>query len=129
MDDGRFDAFAVRLGTVGRRGFLKVLLGLGGAAVTSAVLLVDTDAARRGFSGPSLPMPAPETKVEICHAVGNGSFRLMSVAPEALSAHLAHGDGQLGTKDHCSACGDACASNATCESSGCVAQGSGTDDL
>lgn len=59
MDDRRFDSLTRQAGAGNRRGFLKVLLGLGGAAVTSAVLLVDTDAARRGFSGPSLPMPTP----------------------------------------------------------------------
>ncbi len=35
-------------------------------------------------------------KVAICHRTGNGSFHLINVSVNALSAHLGHGDGQPG---------------------------------
>ena len=31
--------------------------------------------------------------VDVCHTTGNGSFQLLNVNGNALSAHLAHGDG------------------------------------
>jgi hypothetical protein len=59
MDDRRFDAFTRALGQEGsRRTLLKGLLGLGGVAAAGAVLR-DTDAARRGQPGPSIPTAAP----------------------------------------------------------------------
>ena len=39
---------------------------------------------------------AKAEKVDICHATGNGSFRLISVSANAVPAHLAHGDGLPG---------------------------------
>lgn len=59
MDDRRFDALTRRLGQNGsRRSLLRSLIGLGGLAATGAVLR-DTEAARRGFSGPSLFKSSP----------------------------------------------------------------------
>lgn len=59
MDDRRFDALTRRLGQNGsRRSLLKSLIGLGGLAATGAVLR-DVEAARRGFSGPSLFKSSP----------------------------------------------------------------------
>lgn len=37
-----------------------------------------------------------EGKVSLCHAEGNGSYRMISVAREAEAAHRAHGDGKVG---------------------------------
>lgn len=34
--------------------------------------------------------------LELCHAEGNGSYHLISVAPDAEPAHRAHGDGAVG---------------------------------
>jgi hypothetical protein len=57
MDDRRFDALVRHLGRGGsRRTLLRTLIGIGGVAATGAVLN-DTDAARRGYSGP--PTLAP----------------------------------------------------------------------
>ena len=37
--------------------------------------------------------PADDTaKVALCHRTGNGSYRLITVSPNAVPAHLAHGD-------------------------------------
>lgn len=55
MDRSRFDAFTRLLAQdVSRRTALRTLLGLGGVAGASAVLH-DTEAARRGYSGPPIP--------------------------------------------------------------------------
>lgn len=35
---------------------------------------------------------AKREKVTLCHLTGNGSYRMISVAPNAVSAHLKHGD-------------------------------------
>src|SRR5687768_9474074 len=59
MDDRRFDALTRALGKGGsRRTLLKGLLGLGGVTAAGAVLR-ETDAARRGYSGPQTPGPQP----------------------------------------------------------------------
>lgn len=59
MDDRRFDALVRHLGQGGsRRALLKALIGIGGVAATGAVLH-DTDAARRGYSGPPTLAPPP----------------------------------------------------------------------
>lgn len=59
MDDHRFDAMARSFAQGGsRRSAVKLLLGLSGAAATSAVLR-DTDAARRGTSDPAVPTAVP----------------------------------------------------------------------
>jgi hypothetical protein len=35
-------------------------------------------------------------KVQVCHKTGNGSFHLISIDINALSAHISHGDGKPG---------------------------------
>ena len=60
MDDRRFDALIRAFGQGGsRRALLKGLLGLGGVTAAGAVLH-DTEAARRGYSGPSTSTPGPQ---------------------------------------------------------------------
>lgn len=60
MDDKRFDSIARQLGSVSsRRSVLKGLLGLGGVAAVGLAVHGQTDAARRGFSGPFGPTPVP----------------------------------------------------------------------
>jgi hypothetical protein len=63
MDDRRFDNLARALSRgSSRRSILRGLLGLGGLAAGAAVI-ADTDAARRGFSGPTLtPLPPLPTR-------------------------------------------------------------------
>ena len=64
MDDRRFDALTRALGQGGsRRALLKGLLGLGGMTTASATLLRETDAARRGQSGPAVPTALPTLAV------------------------------------------------------------------
>lgn len=53
MDDRRFDDLARRLGG-SRRRFLLRSVGLGVAIATGRVAIDDTEAARRGYAGPSL---------------------------------------------------------------------------
>lgn len=61
MDDARFDSLTRGLGAaVNRRAALKGLLGLGAASVGIGRLADGADAARRGYSGPKLPTPAPD---------------------------------------------------------------------
>lgn len=55
MDDHAFDVMAKRIGAGSRRGFLKGVLGLGGLALAGGVSRGEAEAARRGFSGPSVP--------------------------------------------------------------------------
>jgi hypothetical protein len=61
MDDRRFDTLARALaGTHNRRDLLKRLLGMGaGAAAVVALPGHATEAARRGFSGPTFPTVTP----------------------------------------------------------------------
>ncbi len=70
MDDRRFDAIARKLASSSsRRTALKGLLGIGGVAVAGLVRNGQTEAARRGFSGPTFsfsPTPPP-----ICFADGD----------------------------------------------------------
>jgi hypothetical protein len=57
MDGSRFDHLTRELGTrVSRRSLLARALGLGGIAVIAGHTLQDAEAARRGFSGPKLPI-------------------------------------------------------------------------
>ena len=44
-----------------------------------------------GWSGPQVSLAAVQ-KVDVCHREGNGSYHTISVAPQALSTHYAHGD-------------------------------------
>ena len=114
MDDRHFDSLARQLGRENRRGFLKMLLGIGGVVI----------AGRIGIEAASA---APKEKVSLCHAIGDGSFRLITVAENAVAAHLAHGDGYLLTDDHCSACGDACSSDQSCKDGACSSNNGGSE--
>jgi hypothetical protein len=107
MDGRDFDDMTRRL-AIGRsrRSVLKGLIG--GAAALASV--------RAGTA-----LAGPKDKVAICHLTGNGQAHLITVSQSAIPAHLAHGDDYLGTDAHCSACGDACASNAACIAGECVA--------
>jgi hypothetical protein len=40
--------------------------------------------------------PAFAQKVQDCHITGNGSYHLITISINALSSHIAHGDGQPG---------------------------------
>lgn len=109
MDGKGFDAMARQLAAGrSRRSVLRGLIG-GSAALVA------------GKAGSTLA--AKEPKVTICHLGGDGLFRPISVSSNALSAHLAHGDGQLGTDDHCSACGDSCGEGTSCLEYVCVPDG------
>ena len=56
MDHRRFDSITKQLGSgSSRRSVLKGLLGVGGIAATGLVIHGQTEAARRGFSGPTFP--------------------------------------------------------------------------
>jgi hypothetical protein len=64
MDDRRFDWLTKELAQGrNRRSLLKVALGLGAGIAAGTSALQSTDAARRGFTGPSLPTPTPEPPV------------------------------------------------------------------
>ncbi len=56
------------------------------ATVTSAVSATATSSASN----------AQDSRVDVCHGHGNGSYDLISVNGNALSAHLGHGDAQPG---------------------------------
>jgi hypothetical protein len=75
MDDRRFDNVTRAFGKGGsRRALLKSLLGLGGVAAAGTLVFGDTEAARRGYSGPPfLPRPT-EPPVSECPGLEcNGS--------------------------------------------------------
>lgn len=60
MDDRRFDTIARQLGAgSSRRSVFKGLLGIGGVAAVGMAMHGQTEAARRGFSGPFAPTPVP----------------------------------------------------------------------
>jgi hypothetical protein len=63
MDDQRFDALAKRVGT-SRRSLLKKMVGLGGAVAVARLGVSETEAARRGYSGP--PSGPPLRTDRIC---------------------------------------------------------------
>jgi hypothetical protein len=68
MDDQRFDSIARELASSSsRRRALKGFLGIGAVTVAGLAGYGHTDAARRGFSGPSLPL----TPTPVCVADGN----------------------------------------------------------
>ena len=76
MDDRRFDSLARSLAAGrSRREVIKGMLGLGGAAVAGIALASDdAQAARRGFSGPTLPTPTcvPQCAGAVCGGDGCG---------------------------------------------------------
>ena len=84
-----------------------------------------------GFALVSSPAPATaggHNKIEICHVPpGNtGNFHTISVSPNALAAHLAHGDVEGACSDNCAVLcddGNACTIDdlGDCEANGCPA--------
>src|SRR5262245_50951623 len=83
MEDRRFDALTRALGRArSRRMVLKALLGLSGVTAAGAILH-ETDAARRGYSGPPTPgtlptqptalptLPPPPTETTVPRCPGN----------------------------------------------------------
>jgi hypothetical protein len=79
LDKNGFDDLTRKVAQgVSRRTLLRGLIG-GGAAAVVGVKATSTLAQNAG-------------KVDICHALGNGGYNLISVNMNALEAHLAHGD-------------------------------------
>lgn len=67
MDATKFDRFAESMaGKRTRRDLVTGILGLAAAASAGAVVVDGADAARRGFSGPSLPGTAPGPCTPTC---------------------------------------------------------------
>jgi hypothetical protein len=64
---------------------------------------------------------AKNNKVQICHHNDNGSWNLIEVSTNAAEAHLGHGDGLLGSQNHCGSCGDMCDSESSCVDGICTA--------
>ncbi len=55
MQDRAFDAVAKKMGRGNRRVLLKGVFGAAGVALTGRLLGNDAEAARRGYSGPTVP--------------------------------------------------------------------------
>jgi hypothetical protein len=103
MEDKQFDDLSRALAAAhSRRGILR-----GAIAGASALTLM-------GWRGAS----AKNSKTQICHLTGNGSYHLIEVSDNAVGAHLGHGDGLLGSEDHCGSCGDVCTGYETCGGGG-----------
>ena len=67
MDDRRFDSFAKSVANrSNRRRLLTGMLGLSAGVVVAAIATDSTEAARRGFAGPTLPTPP-----SMCNPVGD----------------------------------------------------------
>jgi hypothetical protein len=108
MDDRRFDALVKRLArSTDRRSALKVLGALGGAAVAGTVGLGRSDAARRGFSGPTAPSP---------------TVTVPTVSPTPVPPTPTPGP-PVGCASGSSACGSECCDDSTsmcCDGACCV---------
>ncbi len=72
MDGQRFDDLTKRIGG-GRRGFLKMAVGVGGSVAVARLGVSDTKAARRGYGGP-VTGQTPES-VSISFARGDSGCR------------------------------------------------------
>jgi hypothetical protein len=69
VDDTKFDSIARMYGAgASRRNLLKGIFGLGGGMVAAVALSGGTDAARRGYGGPS--GPGVPNDLQICPALG-----------------------------------------------------------
>lgn len=70
MAEPRFDEFAkIMVSGTSRRTLLRRIAWLGTGAVAGALTLHDTDAARRGYSGPKLPSVTPTPTPDLCAGV------------------------------------------------------------
>jgi hypothetical protein len=78
------------------RSWLVVCLAASAALVTVACEGGRTPASPSANAAVSLSSASQAPKVDVCHAEANGSFHLIDVSGNALSAHLAHGDAQPG---------------------------------
>jgi hypothetical protein len=72
MDDRRFDALTKRIGITSRRSFLGGLAGIAGVLVGGHLATNETEAARRGYSGPPIPTPAPNGHIWVHHGCLDG---------------------------------------------------------
>jgi len=57
------------------------------------------------FATKPAPKAAKAPKVDVCHLDDEGGYHLINVSGNALSAHIAHGDGQPGDGTFDEACG------------------------
>lgn len=107
MDGHRFDQLTRSIARASnRRGFIKGILGLSGIAVSAAALRErEVDAARRGFTGPTLPSPTP-TPVP-CPA---GQIRCAGACVDTLTDPA-----------NCGGCGISCGAGNICQGGSCVA--------
>ncbi|HEX6162333.1 MAG TPA: hypothetical protein VFZ31_03130 [Vicinamibacterales bacterium] len=84
-----------------RRQVLKVsaaVIAIAGAAACTARPMESSSAAAL-ITAPTAvaeTVSAASASAQVCHALGNGSFALLSISANALPAHLRHGDGQPG---------------------------------
>jgi hypothetical protein len=94
MDDQRFDSIARKLASSSsRRIALKGLLGIGGISVAGMAGYDRTDAARRGFSGPSfsitpIPSPTPTCVADGIRALGTRPIRRSAAQAIAASSSM-----------------------------------------
>ena len=139
MDDRRFDALTRALGQGGsRRALLKGLLGLGGVTAAGAVLH-DTEAARRGFSGPALPtgtVPPTQPPAPTATVVRPCPSNQVPCGTDCCADGVAiccgneccygtcYGDGRCCQYplEFCSVSGECCPDGWTCGGRGCVTE-------
>jgi hypothetical protein len=75
MNDQDLDERAERLGlAVGRRSLIKGALGVGGAIVVGAGIAQESQAARRGYSGPKIPESNGRTWIVEINGAQEGDF-------------------------------------------------------
>ena len=101
MDGATFDRIMKRLRTDGsRREMLGGMLGAAAAVVTGAALSHNAAEAKpgkgrgrgRGNGGHGKGKGKGNTKVTLCHKIGEGNFQIITVGAPASKGHLKHGD-------------------------------------
>ena len=110
MDDRRFDNLVKSIATTAsRRTVLRGVLGVAASAAgVTALRGSDTDAARRGFSGPTFPTPRPTA----------------TPTPSCGAGQTPCGSGCVDTATdpaNCGGCGIACGAGGICQAGSCVA--------
>lgn len=111
MDDRRFELLVKSIGrSTSRRTLLRGMLGIAATAAGVTALRQDeTDAARRGFSGPTFPTPLP--------ACGANLTRCGTVCVDTVS-----------DPTNCGGCGNTCdTSTSTCTGGSCVERCAGVN--